>query len=492
MTHQDKQEHCGIFGVFNHQDAVKKTYFGLHALQHRGEEGAGIASTDGSRILQHKDLGLVSDVFSQTHMEELQNKAAIGHVRYSTTGASNTLNTQPIVVESGRGKFALAHNGNLVNSASLREQCEQRGAIFQTSMDSEIILHLLANPELISQKNPEPQEDHSKATTDSSRNNEQKELSFYQACCKKLKGAYSLLVLRPGELTAIRDPQGFRPLSLGKLDGNWIVSSETCAFDILEANYVRDVKPGEIVRITEEGLSSSFIPGAKESSPASCVFEYVYFSRPDSNVFGKSVQKVRERSGMQLAKESDVPADCVISIPDSGNAAALGYAKETGLPLEHGFIRNHYIGRSFIQPTQDQRKRAVRMKLNLVKETIQDQRLVVVDDSIIRGTTSKSRIKLLKEAGAEEVHLRIACPPIISPCYYGIDFPSEEELIANNKSIDEICDHVGADSLAYLSLDGLLEATGKPKNSFCTACWDKDYPLNPPEDFHKLVLEDES
>ncbi len=458
-------EHCGVFGIFNHPDAAEKTYYGLFALQHRGEESAGIATTDGSGIDYHKDMGLVGDVFEPSHLDDLSNPAAIGHVRYSTTGSSNLLNAQPIVVDSRNGAIAVAHNGNLVNSAQLRKEFEEDGSIFQTTMDSEIIVHQLASPKISQSDTP------------------------YRDSCTRLRGAYSMVILREDELVAIRDPQGFRPLCLGRLDDAWVVASETCAFELVGAEYERDVAPGEIVRIQEDGITTESIPDHAENGATPCFFEYVYFSRPDSKIFGRTVQTVREQLGNILARESGVEADCVISIPDSGNAAALGFAQESGLPFRHGFIRNHYVGRSFIQPTQDQREEFVRVKMNAVEEVIRGKKVVVVDDSIIRGTTSRSRVGLLREAGAEEVHLRISCPPTVSPCYYGIDFPNEEELIANQKSIDEIAEHANVDSLAYLSVEGLYEAIGAEEDDFCTACWTRDYPVSVDDDFDKHILE---
>ncbi len=458
-------ENCGLFGIFDHPHAAEKTYYGLYALQHRGEESAGIASTDGQEIKHHKDMGLVGKVFREEELETVANDTAIGHVRYSTTGSSNILNAQPIVVDCAQGQIGVAHNGNLVNSASLRSEFEKEGSIFQTTMDSEIVVHQLASPEISNSDEP------------------------YVEACKTLRGAYSLLVLREDELVAIRDPQGFRPLCLGKLDDSWVVASETCAFELVGAEYIRDVEPGEILRIDEEGLTSKRIPDTTGTGQSACAFEYVYFSRPDSKVFGQTVQKVRERLGRRLARENPVDADCVISIPDSGNAAALGYSQEANLPIEHGFIRNHYVGRTFIQPSQGDREESVRVKINVVEEVVKGKRIIVVDDSIIRGTTSKSRVGLLWEAGAEEVHLRISCPPTISPCYYGIDFPTEDELIANNKTIDEIAEHADVTSLSYLSLEGFQEALDRNPDDYCMACWTKDYPVEVDDALNKHVLE---
>jgi len=458
-------ESCGLFGIYDHPRAAEKTYYGLYALQHRGEESAGIATTDGDHIKHHKDMGLVGEVFREEELTELENPTAIGHVRYSTTGSSNIMNAQPIVVDCAEGQIAVGHNGNLVNSAQLRSEFEKDGSIFQTTMDSEIIVHQLASPKIANSDDP------------------------YVETCQRLRGAYSLLILREDELVAARDPQGFRPLILGQMDGSWVVASETCALELVGADYVREIEPGEIVRIDEEGVTSKQIPDSAGVGQSSCAFEYVYFSRPDSKIFGQTVQNVRERLGRNLAKEKPVDADCVISIPDSGNAAALGYSQESGLPIEHGFIRNHYVGRTFIQPSQGERKESVRVKLNVVEEVVKGKRIVVVDDSIIRGTTSRSRIRLLWEAGAEEVHLRISCPPTISPCYYGIDFPNEEELIANQKSVEEIAEHAGASSLAYLSLEGLHDAVNGDSGNFCTACWTKEYPVEVDDELDKHVLE---
>ena len=458
-------ENCGLFGIYDHPHAAEKTYYGLFALQHRGEESAGIASTNGEEITHHKDMGLVGKVFRDEELDELENDTAIGHVRYSTTGSSNILNAQPIVVDCAEGQIGVAHNGNLVNSASLRQDFEEDGSIFQTTMDSEIVVHQLASPEISNSDDP------------------------YVEACSSLRGAYSLLVLREDEMVAIRDPQGFRPLCLGKIDDSWVVASETCAFELVGAEYVREIEPGEVLRINDDGLTSKQIPDTDDAGQSSCAFEYVYFSRPDSKVFGQTVQKVRERLGHRLAQENPVDADCVISIPDSGNAAALGYSKEADIPMEHGFIRNHYVGRTFIQPSQGDREESVRVKLNVVEEVVKGKRIIVVDDSIIRGTTSKSRVGLLWEAGAEEVHLRISCPPTISPCYYGIDFPNEEELIANNKTIEEIGEHADVTSLSYLSLEGLHKALDQNPDNYCDACWSRDYPVEVEDDLDKHVLE---
>ncbi len=458
-------ENCGLFGIYDHPRAAEKTYFGLYALQHRGEESAGIATTEGDQIKYHKDMGLVGEVIREEELSALDNPTGIGHVRYSTTGSSNIMNAQPIVVDCAEGQIAVAHNGNLVNSAQLRTEFEKDGSIFQTTMDSEIIVHQLASPEIARSEHP------------------------YVETCKRIRGAYSLLILREDEMVAIRDPQGFRPLELGKIDDSWVVASETCALELVGAEHVREIEPGEILRIDDSGLTSKQIPDPNGVGQHSCSFEYVYFSRPDSKIFGQTVQTVRERLGRNLAQEKPVDADCVISIPDSGNAAALGYSQESDIPIEHGFIRNHYVGRTFIQPSQGERKESVRIKLNVVEEVVKGKRIVVVDDSIIRGTTSKSRIKLLWEAGAEEVHLRISCPPTISPCYYGIDFPNEEELIANRKSIEEIAEHAGASTLAYLSLEGLYDALDRDPDDYCTACWTRDYPVEVDEDLDKHVLE---
>lgn len=446
------KESCGVFGVYNLPGAVEKTYLGLYALQHRGEESAGIASVQNGRINHHKGMGLVADVFTKDILDRLQSQAAIGHVRYSTTGSSKLVNAQPLVVDYRGGMLAIAHNGNLVNGAELRKQFEDQGSIFQTTTDSEVILHILAKPNMT------------------------KENAFIDAL-NVVRGAYSLLFLTPDELIAARDPQGFRPLCLGRLGKGYAVASETCALDLAGFEHVRDIEPGEILRIGANGIRSEWIVPRKSASPAFCIFEHIYFARPDSKINNDNVHIVRRKLGALLAREHPVSADVVISIPDSGNSAAVGFAEASGIPYDRGFIRNHYVGRTFIQPTQDRRNSGVEIKLNVVKEVVNGRRVVVVDDSIVRGTTSQSRVKRLREAGAKEVHMRISCPPISNPCYYGIDFPNKQELIASGMDVEAIKKHIGLDSLGYLSLQGLLSAVSNPPGHHCTACFSGRYPV---------------
>jgi len=414
-SHRPKHE-CGVFAVFGHKDATLLTYYGLFALQHRGQESAGIASSngDGKTFKLHKGMGLVSQVFAQENLESIRGTRAIGHVRYSTTGSSTLLNSQPLGVDTARGQLAIAHNGNLVNAAALRDELENRGSIFQTTVDSEIVLHLLAQPDAA--------------------------MGGPIGALRRLEGAFSIVVLGENEIIGVRDPNGLRPLSLGKLDGGWVLSSETCAFDLIGATFVRDLEPGEVVVINDQGLRSEFpfVP-ARE---AFCIFEYVYFARPDSRLRGVTVSKTRVNMGRELARLHPVEADVVIPVPDSGIYAALGFAEELGIPYDPAFVRNHYIGRTFIQPTQLIRDFNVRVKLNLIGEAVEGKRVVVVDDSVVRGTTAKARVVNLREAGAKEVHLRISCPPHRHACYYGIDFPDPEKLIANQHTHQEICDYL--------------------------------------------------
>lgn len=454
---------CAIFGIYGHKDAASLTYLGLYALQHRGEESSGIISYDGKRIHQNKGMGLVSDVFDQESIKRLPGHLAIGHNRYSTTGLSNIKNIQPFLV-SHKGSFiAIAHNGNLVNTVKLRESLENNGSIFQTTMDSEIIAHLLARSQ---------GKDYKEHIID---------------VLSQLEGAYSLILMLSDTLIGARDLYGFRPLCLGKFDGAYILASETCALDLIGAQYLRDVEPAEIVFIDKEGLKSVKLP--KPAKPKFCIFEYIYFARPDSNIFGSNVYSVRKRLGIELAKEAPVDCDIVIPIPDSGSYAAMGYAEESKIPLEVGIIRNHYIGRTFIQPLQHIRDFRVRVKLNPIKEVLKDKRIVIIEDSIVRGTTSKSRVRTLRQAGAKEVHMRVSCPPIIYPCFYGIDFPTKKELIAGNKTVEQIRDFIGLDSLEYLSLEGMLNSMFLSREKFCTACFDGKYPVKPPSRLSKRIFE---
>jgi amidophosphoribosyltransferase len=446
------KDKCGVFGIFGHKEASYLTYLGLYSLQHRGEESAGIVVSDGKKMNSHRAMGHVQDVFDEGLIGRLVGDRAIGHVRYSTTGSSNIKNAQPILVDYSRGEIAIGHNGNIVNADILRSELEAYGSIFQTTTDSEIIIHLMAKPSL--------------------RNVEEGVLD----ALARVQGAYSLVFLTNHYLIAARDPQGFRPLWLGKKDGAWVVASETCAFDIMEAEPVREVEPGEAIFISEKGMKSQRIPSG-ETHLAQCIFEHVYFSRPDSKIFGESVHLVRARLGRQLAKEHPVDADVVIPVPDSGNSAALGFSQESKIPLEYGIIRNHYVGRTFIQPSQGMRDFKARVKFNFVKEVLEGKRVVVVDDSIVRGTTSKIRVNSLRRAGAKEVHLRISCPPHRFPCAYGIDFPTKAELIANRYSMEEIRKYFDCDSVGYLSLEGMLQCVNFPKENYCTACWTGRYPV---------------
>lgn len=460
------RHHCGVFGVYGHPDAAILTYYGLYALQHRGQESAGIVSADGDgepfRI--HRGMGLVSQVFDDTSLKHLKGTRTIGHVRYSTTGSSSPKNAQPLVVDCARGQIAIAHNGNLVNANILRDELEAYGSIFQTTVDSEIILHLMAQPKYGDREN-----------------------NLLHAL-GRVHGAYSLVIMGENEVIGVRDPHGFRPLSIGKLDNAYIFSSETCAFDLVHAEFIRDVEPGEVVMVDQNGLRSVKMDtvGVKQ---ALCVFEYVYFARPDSRLSERTVAHVRMELGRQLAREHPVPADLVIPVPDSGNYCALGYSEESGIPIDFAFVRNHYIGRTFLQPSQLIRDFNVRVKLNLIKKTVAGKRVIVVDDSIVRGTTSRARVKNLREAGAREVHVRVSCPPHRHPCHYGIDFPTSKELVANQYSMDEIKTYLGADSIGYLSLEGMIRATGHPASKFCAACYTGDYPVSFQQDLDKFIME---
>ena len=451
MQHYPKH-YCGVFGVYGHPNAAELTYYGLYALQHRGQESAGIVTSDGRQFRAHKGMGLVSQVFNAGVLQELSGHMALGHTRYSTTGSSHLRNAQPLTVDCARGQLAIAHNGNLTNAAQLRDSLEAKGSIFQTTVDSEIILHLMAQPSL-----------------NGHRNN-------LLETVRRIEGAYSLVIMTEQELIGVRDPFGFRPLCLGRLDQAWVLASETCALDLIHAKFVRDVEPGEIVVINQEGLTSiQAFP--EQEQRAFCIFEYIYFARPDSTLAGRNVYKVRVELGRQLAREFPLQADVVVPVPDSGNCAALGYSLESGVPFEMACVRNHYVGRSFLQPSQLIRDFDVRVKLNLIEELVKDKRVVVVDDSIVRGTTCKTRVNNLKEAGAKEVHVLVSCPPHMHPCVYGIDFPDPKKLMAANHSREEIRQYLNADSLGYLSQEGMVKATGLPANSFCMACYDGKYPV---------------
>jgi amidophosphoribosyltransferase len=468
ITHDERpREACGLFGIHGHPDASKITYFGLYALQHRGQESAGIAVCQDKTIVGHKGMGLVPDVFDVSHMEQLYGTSAVGHVRYSTTGSSILGNAQPFFVRHQHRSYALAHNGNLVNAHILKDELERTGSIFQTTMDSEVFLHLFV-------KNLKHGFEGALVET-----------------VKRLRGAYSFVLLTSeGEVIGIKDPNGFRPLCLGRLNGSYVLASETCALDLVEAEFVRELEPGEIVIIGDNGVKSiqTQPEGAKRTF---CIFEFIYFARPDSTIFGKNVYMTRKDHGRQLAKESPAEADLVMPFPDSGTYAALGYSEASGIPFEMGMIRNHYVGRTFIQPTQSMRDFGVRVKLNPVKELLKGRDIVIIEDSIIRGTTVRTRVKSLRELGVRRVHLRVSGPPHRFPCHYGIDFSTKGELIAARMSVAQLEKHLGLDSLAYLSLPGLLASTGVeyPENHFCKACFDGCYPVDFDGELSKSCLE---
>lgn len=447
------KEECAIYGIYNSKEAANFTYLGLYSMQHRGQESSGIVTTDGSHLYRYANMGLVANIFTQPKIKELIGDSAIGHNRYSTTGASFLRNAQPIRVESHLGPVALAHNGNLVNSWDIRNRLERDGSIFQTTIDSEVIVHLMAKSH---------------------------KTDLLEALCESLaqvRGAYSLLVLTPRYLIAVRDPNGFRPLVMGKRsDGAIVFASETCAFDITDTEYVRDVEPGEMVVIDHTGMRSLYpFPKAK---PSLCIFEYIYFARPDSYIFEESVYKVRKSLGRQLARVMPVEADVIIPVPDSANIAALGYSEESGIPYQSGLIRSHYIGRTFIEPDQKIRDFGAKIKYNVVKEVVNGKRVVIIDDSVMRGTTSRKIIKMIRNAGAKEIHFRVSAPPTVAPCYYGIDIPTHKELIASTHTIEEIQKYLRVDSLAYLTLDTMHKAVeGHKGGGFCDACFTSNYPV---------------
>ena len=449
-----------MVAIYGNSEASKLAYLSLYALQHRGQESAGIAASNGERIELHKGMGLVSDLFTGDVLAQLSGSLAIGHTRYSTTGDSALLNAQPIMVECNKGKIALAHNGNITNAHDVHAQLEAQGSIFQTTSDTEVIVHLIA------------------------RSREQTLADAMADSLRRIEGAFSLVMLTPDRIFAARDPRGFRPLVMGRISGQAahtvdtiVFASETCAFDLIGATYEREVKPGELVIVGPEGVHSRFYSAQQPQS--SCIFEHVYFSRPDSIVFGRAVQQTRDAMGRQLALESPVDADIVVPVPDSGMTAAMGFAQQSGIPIQIGLIRNHYVGRTFIEPEQRVRDFGVKLKLNPVRHVLEGKRVVLIDDSIVRGTTSKKIVRMVRDAGAKEVHMRISCPPTISPCYYGVDTPSKNALIAANKSVEEIREYIKADSLAYLSLEGLRKAAGEGDEQFyCTACYTGKYPTN--------------
>ncbi|MFA5101384.1 MAG: amidophosphoribosyltransferase [Candidatus Omnitrophota bacterium] len=461
------KEYCGLFGIVNNKHASWLTYMGLYAQQHRGQEACGIVAAHKGQLFIHKGMGLVNDVFTQDVLGKFKGDMAVGHVRYSTTGSSVIKNAQPLLVDYAKGTVCIAHNGNLVNSLELRKYLEKQGSIFQTTTDSEIIIHFMAKA-----KSPNMVE------------------SLIYAL-QKVRGAYSLVLMDGKQVIGVRDPLGIRPLSLAKMGGAWCLASETCAFDLIGAKFIREVEPGEIVILTRDGVRS--IKPKQLQHPgkcAHCIFEHVYFARPDSYVFGETVHAVRTKLGQQLAKEYPVKADFVVPVPDSGYSAALGYAKQSGIPLEMGIIRNHYVGRTFIQPSQDSRDIGVRVKFNMMKDLLKGKRIVVVDDSIVRGTTSKIRVRNLRKAGVKEVHLMISCPPHRFPCFYGIDFHRASELIANKyASLEKVRQYLEVDSLGYLSLNGMLANLAYPANHYCAACWTGKYPVRAEKRHSKFSLE---
>jgi len=457
------REECGVFAVYDHEEAAKLTYFGLYALQHRGQESAGIVVSDGKRVAAHKDMGLVHDIFDERILDTLSGNMALGHVRYSTTGSSLAVNAQPFTIRHGGRSLSIAHNGNFVNARSLRHELENSGSIFQTTMDSEIVLHLVARS---------------------------LKKGLEEAVCEmsgKVKGAFSMVLMTDDALIAVRDRNGFRPLCLGKLHSGYVVASETCALDLVEADYVRDIEPGEILVINGQGLRS--LRMAEPACPAQCIFELIYFARPDSHVFGENVYAFRKNQGRLMAEEFPVEADLVMPFPDSGSYAAIGYAQASGIPLEMGMIRNHYVGRTFIQPSQNMRDFGVKVKLNPVRDLLKGQRVLIIEDSIIRGTTARTRIRTLRQTGAREIHMLVSCPPHRFPCHYGIDFSTRGELIAADHTVEEIRDFAGLDSLGYLSIENLIRATRIPKENLCFACFDGHYPVPIEEEVSKFSFE---
>jgi amidophosphoribosyltransferase len=473
FNEQDKiKEACGVFGIFGHPEASTMTYLGLYALQHRGQESAGIVSMgEEGRMHDKVEMGIVGDIFDEKILAQLQGDMAIGHVRYSTTGSSNLQNAQPVRVSYRNGDLAVAHNGNLVNADEIKSKLEARGSIFKSTIDSEVLVHLIAMY------------------------NQMNFIDAVKESLQKLKGAFSFMIMNKDYLIAARDPNGFRPLEIGKLDGAYVFASETCAFDLINAEHVGTVEPGEMVVLSKDaingGVKMENIKFAERARSAMCVFEFIYFARPDSYIFGRTVNEIRRGLGKQLAAESHVDADVVIPVPDSGVSAAIGYAEGSGIKYDMGLIRNHYIGRTFIEPSQSIRDFGVKIKLNPVKEIIKGKRVVVVDDSIVRGTTSRKIIKMIRNAGAKEIHYRISSPPIYNPCFYGMDFPTKTELIANSHTTEEIQKYLRVESFAYLSMEGLIKAVGGRKEKYCMACFDGDYPVDFKEGQTKLQFENE-
>lgn len=458
-------EECGVMGIYsnNRDDVSQMVYYGLYALQHRGQESAGIAVSNKGIIDYHKKMGLVQEVFNPEIIDKLKGNISIGHVRYSTTGANHPSNAQPLVVKYKNGTIALAHNGNLVNAGTIREILEDEGVVFQTSIDSEVVANLIA------------------------RYHKDGVEKAVRKVMEILKGSYALVIMTKDKLIGARDPFGIRPLCLGKIDGGYVLASESCALDTIGAEFVRDIDPGEIVVIDENGITSH--PNDKWCKKNLCIFEFIYFARPDSKIDGTSVYLARREAGRILAKEYPVDADIVISVPDSGTVAAIGYAEESGIPYSEGLIKNRYVGRTFIQPAQKLREQGVKLKLNVLKENVEGKRIVLVDDSIVRGTTSRQIVDMLKNAGAKEVHVRVSSPPVKFPCYFGIDTPSRRHLVASSKTIEEIRDMIHADSLGYLSIEGLIKTTGNQQNGFCLACFNEDYPMEVPREGNKFLFE---
>ncbi len=464
----EKKENCGLFGVYGDASAVEKTYFGLHSLQHRGQESAGIASSNGDVIQCYSGMGRVSRVFRSGSglLEKLANPIAIGHVRYSTTGSSQVLNSQPLLCQYSRGQVAVAHNGNLVNAPLLRDEYEAYGSIFKSTSDTEVIIHLLAKPSHSSKPDP------------------------LAHTLNHLQGAYSLLFLFPDRIEAARDPFGIRPLCVGQIEkGCYVVASESCALDAIGARFIREIEAGEIVTLDKQGIHSRFFVKPGTVTPAHCIFELVYFAKQNSVISGDNVHEFRKNLGRRLAIEHPVDADVVIPVPDSGTSAAIGYSEQSRIPFDMGFVRSHYIGRTFISPEQKIRELEVKLKLAVVKETVAGKRVVVVDDSIVRGTTTRGKIRNLRQAGAKEIHMRVSCPPIRFPCFYGIDFPTKEELLANNRNLQQIKEFLEVDSVGYMSLDGMLSCANEPAKNYCTACWSGKYRIPVDTTANKFSLE---
>jgi len=464
----EKKEYCGLFGVFGDSDAVQKTYFGLHSLQHRGQESAGIAASDGENIQCYTGMGTVRRVFraGQDIFKKLPGSTAIGHVRYSTTGASRAVNSQPLFIEYSQGQVAVAHNGNLINAARLRDEYEAYGSIFKSTADTEVICHLLAKPTHVRRSDS------------------------LAHVLNHLQGAYSLLFLFADRIEAARDPYGIRPLCIGQTEeGSYVAASETCALDAVGAKFIREIEPGEIVRLDKNGISSRFFVTPGDITPAHCIFEHVYFAKQNSTIFGENVHHFRKKLGGQLAIEHPVDADVVIPVPDSGTSAAIGYAEQSGIPFDMGLVRSHYVGRTFISPDQKLRELEVKLKLAVVNEVVAGKRIIVVDDSIVRGTTTRGKIRALRLAGAKEIHMRVSCPPIRFPCFYGIDFPTKEELLANNRDLKQITEFLEVDSVGYISLEGMLSCATLPEDHYCTACWSGKYRIPIDVAVNKFTME---